>query len=97
MRHYLESIVETAIMLALDVVSLAVTYCHNLICTVTILTRTIDFKFNAEVSCAIAVENGLGLVVVIFYSTTSAVMAITRATIRLIAVIVFVISVIPMN
>ena len=60
----LETVIERTVVFAIDVLSAAIGDIHQLFCDGIVFARTVDLQLDAEVTAAVAVEDGRGLVVI---------------------------------
>ena len=97
MGYDFKAIMKRAVMFAIDVVGASVAYRHDSICIAVALSGFVDFKFYSKESVAIAIEDGVRFVIVVFYSIASFQSAETIIAVWVIIATIAIIGIVGMN
>lgn len=74
--HYFKALVETAVVLAVNVFCVAVSDAKDIFSIFIVFACTVDFELYSEISRAFAVEDWLGFKIVVLNAVAAAVSAI---------------------
>ena len=84
-------------MFAVDVVGASVAYRHDFIRIAIALYCIVYFEFNSEEPASVAIEDGIGFVVIVFYSIASFETTIAIIAIGIVITAVAVVCIVCMN